>query len=143
MQKIFLSANPNSFSHKIQHLCPAYVSRKNKCTIARSTMYNKPVIGSDKTSLPEIISLYNCAKGVIDTVDLMLICYSGKHETNWWPMAVFPNIIFRYFCLYSIHWRMSRLAAEAKTHQTKMIFAWAGHYFSPCLYEQAKPSSKK
>ena len=48
-------------------------------------------VGSEKK--PEAIMYYNSTKGVFDSMDQLVRCYSTKRMTRQWPMAIFYNMV--------------------------------------------------
>ena len=86
-------AYASTFAFTNDTMLVSYISKRNKCVIVQSTLHLEKKVDTSEYKKPQAILNYNSTKGVVDTLDKMISCYTCRRKTKRWPVVVFSNVL--------------------------------------------------
>lgn len=81
------------FAFTNTHTLVSYIPRRGKNVLLLSTKHRCPDVSKEGKRKPVIIEDYNKCKGGVDNLDMVVGTYSCRRRTNYWPMALFHNVL--------------------------------------------------
>ncbi|XP_039866148.1 piggyBac transposable element-derived protein 4-like [Simochromis diagramma] len=81
------------FAFTNTHTLVSYIPRRGKNVLLLSTKHRRPDVSKEGKRKPVIIEDYNKCKGGVDNLDKVVGTYSCRRRTNYWPLALFHNVL--------------------------------------------------